>query len=423
MIKKICKKILRYSLYLITLFFIPLVVGIILSLKKFVIVRFISVDTNRIGHFAGNIEMYFCRKNAKKDNKKYYDIAFYQTKISNIALAKMWKKKLNVYPNYFIYPIFVFLNFFSKYFYFLKIHIFENSSLNNRDDNNYLDKIPPHLNFNKKETNIGIDGLKKFGLNKQDKFVCFIVRDDAYLKNVYPKTDWSYWNYRDYDIDSFLPAAEELAKLGYYVFRMGKLTKQKLKTNNKMIIDYSNSRFKSDFLDIYLGANCEFCLTTDVGFDYIPFIFRRPLASITDPIALIKFSSKKFLSIFGNYYSNDQNRKLSIKEIFDFNIAHFQGTPDLLNNNIKLVQPDQNQIKDFVIDMVNYIKNDFKLLNDDEKLQSDFIKIYKNNLSSKNFIDNFLRDVKSEIDTSKLHKEYYGKVAPSFLRNNEFLLK
>ena len=160
MIKKICRKILRYSLYIITLFFIPVVIGIILCLRNYIIVRFLSVDSNRIGHFAGNIEMYFCRKNSEKDNKKYYDIAFYQTKISNIALAKMWKKKLNVYPNYFIYPIFVFLNFFSKYFYFLKIHIIDNPSLNNRDDNNYLDKISPHLKLSEKEINLGIEGLR-----------------------------------------------------------------------------------------------------------------------------------------------------------------------------------------------------------------------------------------------------------------------
>ncbi len=427
MIKKICSKIFRYSLYIVTLFFVPFVFGIILLLRNFVIIRFFSVNTNRIGHLSIGPEMYFYKKNNKKDNRKYYDISFYQTMISNTTLSKMWKSKLNVYPNYFIFPIFFFLKFFSKYFYFLKIHIYNPPKggwdYGLVDDNNYLDKFPPQLKFSENEINLGVEELKKFGLNKKDKFVCFIVRDNAYLKNIYPKKNWSYWSYRDYDIDKFALAAEELTKLGYFVFRMGKLTKKKLKTNNKMIIDYSNSNFKNDFLDIYLGANCEFCLTTDVGFDQVPFIFRRPLASITDPIAFIKFSSKKFLTMFSTYYSVDENKKLSLKEIFDYNVAYIQRTQDLSNNKVKLLQPDENQIKNFVIDMVNYIKNDFKLLQNEEQLQSDFLKIYKKKFNSQNIISSILNEEKSNKDIDKLHKEFYGKIAPSFLKSNDFLLK
>ena len=69
-----------------------------------------------------------------------------------------------------------------------------------------------------------------------------------------------------------------------------------------MVIDYAFSPIKSDFLDIFLLSNCEFCLTTDLGLDSIPLIARRPIAYITDPISLMKLSSKKFLNIFSYYY-------------------------------------------------------------------------------------------------------------------------
>ena len=415
-------KFLRYCSYILISILSPIIFIIILLLKPFFIIRFMSISSNRIGHFAGNIEMYLCAKDKKKEAKKYYDISFYQTLISNETLAEMWREKLNVYPNYIIFPLYLILKFFSKFFEFLKIHIVPYSSIENRDYNNYLDNTPSHLKISDEQHTKGMELLKEFGLSKNDKFVCFIVRDDAYLDFIYPNKNWSYWSYRNHDIDNFILAAEELTKLGYFVFRMGKLTKEKMVSANKMIIDYSKSPIRNDFLDIYLGANCEFCLTTDVGFDYVPFIFRRPLASITDPISLIKFSSKKFLNIYSDYYSTKDNKKLSLSEIFDHNIAHFPGTNYLHHNNIRLVHPNKYQIRDLALDMVDYIKNDFKLSERDEKLQLKFFEIYKKKLNTNYFKENYFIDLKNEKDISKLHKEFYGRISPSFIVKNEILI-
>ena len=416
------KKFPRYFSYLLVTILIPIIFLIIIIFKPFITIRFMSIISNRIGHFAGNVEIYLCEKDNRKDTRKYYDICFYQTLVSNVTLAEMWRKKLNIFPNYFIFPIYFTLEFFSKFLKFLKVHIVKNEPIDNRDYNNYLDNTPPQLKISNKQHITGIKFLKEFGLSKNDKFVCFIVRDDAYLSNIYPKKNWSYWSYRNYDIDDFILAAEELTKLGYFVFRMGKLTQKKMFTKNKMIIDYSKSPIRNDFLDIYLGANCEFCLTTDVGFDYVPFIFRRPLASITDPISLIKFSSKKFLNIYSEYYSTKDEKKLSLSEIFDYNVAYFSGTKDLSQNNIKLLHPNKYQIRDLALDMVNYIKHDFKLSDSDERLQTRFFEIYKKKLNTDYFKKTFLKNLKNETNIRKLHKEFYGRISPSFIIKNEILI-
>ncbi len=416
------KKIPRYFFYLITSLLFPFILIIIILLKKFVIIRFMSITSNRIGHFAGNIEMYLCRRDKNNDMEKYYDISFYQSIVSNNTLAEMWKKKLNVYPNYFVFPIFIFLKFFSKFFNFLKIHIIKDDSIDNRDYDNFLDSMPPHLKISNNQHIRGKKYLKKFGLTNDDKFVCFIVRDEAYLKHHFPNTNWSHWSYRNYDINSFVLAAEELTKLGYFVFRMGNLTQEKMNTKNEMIIDYSKSPMRNDFLDIYLGANCEFCLTTDCGFDYVPFIFRRPLASITDPISLIKFSSKRFLNIYSDYFSINENKKLSLNEIFEYNIAHYPSANDLHKKKMKLIHPDQYQIKNLALDMVSYINNDFRLSESDEKLQFKFFEIYKKKINTDQFKECFLKDLKKEKNTKKLHNKYYGRISPSFIVKNKLLI-
>ena len=42
-----------------------------------------------------------------------------------------------------------------------------------------------------------------------------MVRDSAYLKHRHPEKNWSYHNYRNYEIDNFYEAAEALTKRGY----------------------------------------------------------------------------------------------------------------------------------------------------------------------------------------------------------------
>ena len=113
--------------------------------------------------------------------------------------------------------------------------------------------------------------------------MCLIVRDSGYLNRHINKENlnrWGYHNFRDGDVDKYVLAAEELTLRGYYVFRMGSNVKKPLKSSNPKIIDYANSKIRSDFMDIYLGAKCSFCISTSCGFDAIPVVFRRPIAYV-----------------------------------------------------------------------------------------------------------------------------------------------
>ncbi len=404
--------LLRRLIYLIVFLISPIFIFFVLILSKITIIRILPIISQRIGHFAGNTEMRICKKKSSISQKNL-DIFFFENKISNTFLEKKWREKLVIFPQIILFPLYYLLRRLSIFFPVFKKHVVTEISLNSRDYENFIDKYEPSISFSEKEIKLGFEYLEKFGLKKNDKFVCFIVRDKKYLKHNFPEEDFSKWNYRDYNIDDFIPAAEELTKLGYFVFRMGKISEKRLNTNNNMIIDYSFSDLKSDFLDIFLGANCEFCLSTDVGYDHIPYIFRRPLASITDPISLIKFSSKKFLNIFSLYYSKTEKKYLTLNQIFNSNLAYFNSSQDLYDAKIKIINPGPNEIKDFVIEMVNYIKNDFKLNEVDENLNKQFFEVYDQNIQSENFVNFF--QTKANTKIKKLHGEYYGKISPSFL--------
>jgi putative glycosyltransferase (TIGR04372 family) len=169
-----------------------------------------------------------------------------------------------------------------------------------------------------------------------------------------------YHSYRDSDIDDYLKCCDRLTQLGYYVIRVGVITKKPIKTNNDMIIDYSHSKFRSDFMDFFLGSNCEFCISTGSGFDSIPFVFRKPILYVNiAPVGLLNASSKKFMFLPKHHYCNIKKRNLNLKEIFQNNAGMALKTNDFKDNNISLKNNNPDEILNASLDMINLIKNDF----------------------------------------------------------------
>ena len=64
--------------------------------------------------------------------------------------------------------------------------------------------------------------------------------------------DWKYHDFRDSNIQNYIPAMENLSELGLYAVRMGAVVKGRLNTANPAIFDYANCGKRTDFLDIYL---------------------------------------------------------------------------------------------------------------------------------------------------------------------------
>ena len=127
-------------------------------------------------------------------------------------------------------------------------------------------------------------------------------RDSYYLEKTFPGVDWSYHNYRDSEIDNYLLAAEALTERGYFVFRMGVVANKPMKSNNSKIIDYVNTELRSDFMDVYLGAKCSFCVSTKHGFEEVPLIFGRPIAFLGMPLGDLHTHSEKFFLLFFLFY-------------------------------------------------------------------------------------------------------------------------
>ena len=383
---------LIYTIYFI-LSFLP--ICLIILLKPFINIRIGEIDSSTFGNFVYCPTHYYLKK------RKKFDFIFINTNYSfhNTQLVKMWKRKIDIYPLFLLLPIYKIL----KIFPFGKSFIIK--SLITRYDLDYENKIAQKkvLFFSEKEKNKGLNFLKDQGLNSRDKFICLVVRDDKFQKQKLGSSfDYSRHDYRHTDIEKFEPVLNKLVKKGYFVFRMGKNVRKRLNTNNPKIIDYA-SDFQNDFLDIFLGANCEFCITTGTGFDDVPLVFNRPQALISTPLGDARSYIHNFIFMTKHHYNFKEKRFLTLNEIFKHKLDRILDTKKFQEKNIILKENTEEEIKDLVFDLIDHIE--CKPTSDKEiNLQKKFYEIVCSHRP----------------DLNKINFSY--KISKSFLIKNEWWL-
>ena len=204
---------------------------IIRLVKPWLVVRIQKVPAGNFGDFVEAIGIYYCKKKLKIDKltNRHLDLFYihHRDKVFNKQLAKMWKRKMIFLSSYLLDPIYRINKLIPGW----KNHIINISD--KRDIDNLFEKCKA-LDFTAEEEIYGKKILNKFGLKDGDKFVCLAVSDSAYhLKKIPARyRDWSYHNFRHTNIDNFILAVEELAKIGYYVFRMGVVVEKLFNSKN-----------------------------------------------------------------------------------------------------------------------------------------------------------------------------------------------
>ena len=383
---------------------------IIRMIRPWFLVRWGGLVSSRIGHFAANTEMYLCERDAgiNVPKQRYLDLFYMAYRpICNQQLTTMWKRVLRVWPSWILASI-------SRANWLLPggaVHEIGNNTQHDRDVHNLLDRFPPHLEFTPEEEARGEVGLRAMGIPPDTPFICLIVRDSAYLAKHIPGFDFGYLNYRDSDIQNYALAAEELADRGYFVIRMGAKVNEAMKITHPRVIDYATNGMRSDFMDIYLGANCEFCVTTSTGWDAVPYIFRRPMV-ITNYVPLgyaVSFNHNNLLTTRIHRFASER-RNLTLSEIFTLGLGPWMNTSDYESKGVELIENTPEEIRDVVIEMAERLNGTWQPNEDDEALQRRFWEI-------------FPTDLVDATQGRPLHGEIRARFGANFLRNNRDWLK
>ena len=406
--------ILFNSTFYIIAFFLLIIIRII---SPFYLIRWTELVSSRIGHFAKEPAIITLDNVAgiNVPSQKYLDIFFFRKYVANQQLKKMWKRKLIIIPRWFMKPLAQLNNILPLG---KKHEIVEEDRKENlsRDIHSLLNQYDPILKFDSDEEIRGNLLLSKLGVKKNDKFVCLAVRDSRYLSENNIDKDFGYHDYRDGEIEKFLLAAEELANRGYHVIRMGSKVWKHLNTNNPMIIDYPNLDVRCDFMDIYLLAKCNFCISTDYGVDEVCAIFKRPIAYVgVVPIGGLTTSDPNSLIIFKQHIDKKTKKEITFKAIFDHNLALAHEKNTFEKKNINLSHNTPGQIKELEIEMEKRLKKEWKETEDEKNLQKYFWSKFKENCK-KGYFKNYVKK------HGKIHGDYYAKIGTKYLNEKEELV-
>ena len=381
---------------------IPILIGIRI-IKPWLIIRFGVLNSLRIGHFSANTELYLCEKVSgisKRSTIKSIDIfCLMRGPVCNNYLTVMWRRVLNIWPSLIILPLYR-LNQIIPYG---RDHTVPPNSQNDRDIHNLFEKFTTKLEFTDEEVNRGQLGLIRLGVPPGKEFICLNVRDSAYLDNQFKGGNFSYHDYRDSKIEDYVLAAEELANRGFYVIRMGAKVHDRMPTSHPMIIDYAGYKLRDEFMDIYLAANCYFAISTQSGWDCLPYIFRKPICYVNvQPIGYFMTFERDTLLLAKKILCKKSNSPIGINETFKSGMGFLLENNSFKNNDFELCGNSPQEIRDTCIEMLERISGTWRDNKNDEILQNQFWDIYKKHVASKN-----------------LHGTIHAKFSSTYLRNNK----
>jgi putative glycosyltransferase (TIGR04372 family) len=325
-------------------------------LDRWVKVRFGSMESTRIGHFSGNVELALCQleRERQSDHRPLVVLACVRNPIehgsvSNLFLAELWSRRMVVLPWWLLGPAItvnrILFGTTSKF------EIFNNTD---RDVNRLLDDIPQSVFLTQDEIDLGWKSLEQFGIPRGALFVVIVARDRGYLLNREPHRDFSYHDYRNADINTFASAAMFLVEKGYFVIRIGRDVETRFEVQHPMVFDYSHSGIQSDFLDVFLVSECNFMVSTQTGIDSVAhFVFRKPTLMVNvAPVGVVLSSRVWCMATFKRFVDKVSGSELSLEQLGERNLIMETKSIDFLDEQVSVVDNTADEIRDAVEDMV-----------------------------------------------------------------------
>ena len=342
--------------------------------RRWVIIRVGKFYSDRIGHFSLHTEIYLSglEIGIERPTKPFFDVWCPSDSICNHQLEIMWRRVLHIYPRWCVEPILDIAKWQHS-----KIHCIPHPELaisNSRRclTEGALERTSSHLSFTIAEQAKGEQIMAEMGIGKEQPYVCFHARDSVYLEQVLGG-NYSYHDYRDSSIKTMLPAMEQMTERKYVVVRMGSAVREKIESANPKIIDYANSQFRSDFMDIFLSSRCSFFLSTASGVMCPSLSFRRPQCYVsTAPLVTVLDIDSPSVFLPKLHWFKAEQRLMTFREIFATGAANFGMSHQFEDAGIELLPNSIEDISEAVLEMDDRIKGGWVSEPEDETLQNRF---------------------------------------------------
>lgn len=388
------KLVLKIILYLAhALWAIPVLI-VIRVVRPLLIVRVGIFNYARVGHFVADVARHKAQSLVEGSRIKL-DFWYLPDdhECSNSYWAQITRRWFRVHSSV------RYLFFWNRILPFGHLHsLSSGGEHNSRDLDGYFQRAKLSLPITGSEDAAAREWMHQFGWKEGDPFVCLLVRDSEYLREQFPQNNWSYHTYRDSDIKTYVRAIDYLTTQGIYVFRMGKLMNSPVPFASPKFVDYAFRKDRSDFLDVWLFANCSLCISTGSGPDAISGVFRRPFLFVNFlPLQhLWSWSDAMFFPKMLRWKSS--GRFLSMRDYLSHGYLH-TSEYSLAGVEIQDLAEDQ---------LLEVVKEYMECREDQAKTDS----------SKEELRDRYLEILMSHLDSKRLHGFIHPQVrlAPSFLK-------
>jgi putative glycosyltransferase (TIGR04372 family) len=173
------------------------------------------------------------------------------------------------------------------------------------------------------------------------------------------------------DVRTYLPAVEWLVEQGATVVRMGDPSMQELPAANGLF-DYAHSDLKSDWMDVYLAAECRFWLGTNSGLFMLASSFGVPVALTNVAPAIFRPWSSGDLFIPKLYFSPERGRLLTLAESL---APELYTSHDIDTQGVRPVDNEPEEILALTREMVERLEGHRAASPAEEELQERFRRI------------------------------------------------
>jgi len=308
--------------------------------------------------------------------------------IPNKQLFVMWKRLLRVVPS-FVAGTLIRAKRIAP---MLNVSEYRYSSLLSVD--RYLDRSANNLRFTPEEIDQALVEMRNAGINPKIPWVCLIVRS----RNL-AETDSEL---RSRSIEDFVEAAELMAANGVQVIRMGAANSSRLVTKHESIIDYANSGFRTELLDLYLLAHCAFAVSTLSGPDAVCMAFRRPVLYVDIANYALCFSGTQLTTWVPAVLSVTRTgERLTLGKAFECGAGWFWRDGQFRDAGLTVRQSSSVEIANYTYEMIQrYVT---KELMDESALQEDYRRVFAKAMGPLGM--QWHGEIRSRISTNALNRD------------------
>lgn len=362
-------------------------------LRPLVLLRFGPLISSRIGHLAANTDVYLSER-ARGLHPRSLDLFFHDAPPANQQLARMIERVLPVSP------LVRLLAWVSRSYPGGAAHELDIYANLARDVDGLGEGLPPPLTFTPGEESRGRAFLEGHGL-ETGSYVCALARDPAYLRLSQGEHDFEYHRFRDTRIETLAPALRSLAEAGTPVLRMGAAVERPLPRAHPRVLDYAREH-REDFLDVYLGAHCRFCLCDTAGYYAVPALFRRPVAFYNFvPLAHLHTWDSRGLTIPKLLWSRREGRLLRFSEILDQGLGDLHDAEDYERAEVEVRENTPEEVEELALEMEARLAGTWGDEEGDEERQQAFWSLFR---------------------PSPLSRVFRSRIGAAFLRRHQDLL-